>query len=101
MAVNIVGADKGKESVRYGVKTVQAQRISITETSLNLLKEYRNYFQARDRSTNLPLIGEYDGEDHALDAVRYAICSLLPIKQRREKMAQILRLQNTPQVNVT
>src|SRR3990167_5330732 len=45
LAVNIVGADKGKESVRYGVKTVQAQRISITETSLNLLKEYRNYFQ--------------------------------------------------------
>ena len=82
--VNIIGADKGKESVRYGVKTVQAQRISVTSRSINLIKEYRNYFQLVDRRTNLPVIGQYDGECHALDAVRYAICSLIPIKQRKE-----------------
>lgn len=101
LGVNIIGADKGSESVRYGVKTVQAQKISVTKRSVNLLKEYRGYLQAVDKNTNLPLVGEYTGENHLLDAVRYAICSLLPIKQRKEKLAQIIRLPNTPRVNVT
>src|SRR3990167_7069573 len=61
LGVNIVGADKGKESVRYGVKVLQAQRISVTKRSLNLINEYRNFFQAIDRKTNLSIIGEYDG----------------------------------------
>lgn len=66
--VNIIGAEKGRESVRYGVKTLQSQRISVTKRSTNLIKEYRNYFQSIDRKTNNPIMGEYDGECHALDA---------------------------------
>src|SRR3990167_8645006 len=38
LGVNIIGADKGKESVRYGVKVIQAQRMSVTTRSVNLLK---------------------------------------------------------------
>ena len=49
-----------------------------------MIREYRNYFQAIDRKTNIPIMGEYDGECHALDAVRYKICSLIPIKQSQE-----------------
>ena len=82
--INIIGAVKGSDSVRYGVKTLQEQRISVTSRSLNLIREYRNYFQAIDRKTNIPIMGEYDGECHALDAVRYKICSLIPIKQSQE-----------------
>ena len=99
LGVNIIGAEKGKESVRYGVKTLQAQRISVTARSLNLLNEYRNFFQAIDRKTNIPIMGEYDGERHLLDGARYKICSLLPIKQRREKMAQVIRFPSQPQNN--
>lgn len=99
LGINIVGTDKGSESVRYGVKTLQSQKISVTQRSVNLIKEYRNYFQAVDRRTNLPIFGEYEGEDHALDAARYAICSLLPIKQRKEKLAQIIPQPNIPQTN--
>ncbi len=86
--INIVGAEKGPESVRYGVKTVQAQKISITKRSLNLIKEYRNYLQAFDRKTNQPLFGKYEGVDHALDATRYAICTLIPVLQRKQRLAQ-------------
>mgnify|MGYP001616638167 FL=1 len=101
LGINIIGADKGSESVRYGVKTLQALKISVTQKSINLIKEYRNYFQSVDRKTNLPIIGQYEGECHAIDAARYKLCSLLPIQQRKEKLAQIIRMPNTPVVNIT
>ena len=87
--INIVGAEKGKESVRYGVKTLQNQQISVTLRSLNLIKEYRNFYQKYDRKTGIPVFGEYTGDRHALDAVRYKVCSLIPIQQRKEHLAQM------------
>ena len=97
--INIIGAEKGNESVRYGVKTLQAQRISVTQRSINLLKEYRNFYQATDRKTNLQIIGQYDGIRHALDAARYKLCSLIPIIKRKEMLAQIPRTHDLPQTN--
>ena len=96
--ISIIGTDKGSDSVRYGVKTVQSQRISVTQKSLNLIKEYRNYFQAIDRRTNIPIIGEYEGACHALDATRYAICSMIPIQQRKMILSQqtIPKLRQNP-----
>jgi len=99
LKINIIGAEKGKESKRYGVKTVQAQRISVTSRSINLIKEYRNYFQSIDRKTNFSIIGEYDGDYFILDGVRYAICSLLPIQQRKEILSQLPKFPNIPQTN--
>lgn len=97
--INIVGTDKGKDSKRYGVKTVQSVRISITNNSINLKKEYRNYYQLIDRRTNLPIMGEYDGDYFILDGVRYAICSMIPIQQRKEKLAHLPRFPDIPQTN--
>ena len=97
--INIIACEKGKESVRYGVKTVQSQRISVTKRSLNLIKEYRNFYQKYDRKTGIPIFGEYEGVDHALDAIRYGICSLIPIQQRRERLEAMPRTQSPSQVN--
>lgn len=97
--VNIIGADKGPESVRYGVKTLQAQRISVTAKSINLIKEYRNFYQATDRKTNVQIIGKYDGIRHALDAARYKLCSLIPIQQKKERMAQAWNPPSRLQIN--
>lgn len=96
MGVNIVGTAKGADSVRYGVKAVQGLKISVTSRSLNLIKEYRNYFQAVDRRTNNAILGKYDGDCHALDAARYKLCSLIPVKQKQEQrrvMGEALRGQ--------
>ena len=97
--VNIVGAQKGPDSKRYGIKVLQGLRISVTKRSVNLIKEYRNYYQLIDRRTNQPVIGETDGADDCLDAARYALCSLIPIIQRKEMMAHLPRFPNLPQVN--
>ena len=97
--INIVGAQKGPDSKRYGIKVLQGLRISVTKRSINLIKEYRNYYQFIDRRTNQPVMGETDGADDCLDAARYALCSLIPIIQRKEMMAHLPRFPNTPQVN--
>jgi phage terminase large subunit len=99
LGINIVGAEKGADSVRHGVKTLQAQRISVTSRSLNLIREYRNFFQAVDKRTNNALMGVYDGERHILDATRYAICSMIPIRQRKEKLAQMFQTPPVPRIN--
>lgn len=74
--VMIVPAVKGPDSIRMGIATVQAQRISMTRRSYNLIKEYQLYMWKIDRD-GIQLAIPESGNDHALDAVRYALTSLL------------------------
>lgn len=72
--VNILAAAKGKDSVSHGIQLVQQQRISITERSVNLIKEFRNYLWKTNKdgiSVNIP---EHQFS-HGMDAVRYAVVS--------------------------
>ncbi|MDO8094435.1 MAG: phage terminase large subunit [Candidatus Brocadiales bacterium] len=82
--VNIQPTVKGKDSRKYGIKAVQDLRISVTRNSANLLKEYRNYLWATDKDGKLlPGVPE-EGNDHCLDAARYAINSLVPVIRKKE-----------------
>lgn len=75
--VNILPCEKGADSVRNGIALVQAERISVTRRSVNLIREYRNYLWAVDRNGNVisPNVPEA-GEDHCMDALRYAMTSI-------------------------
>lgn len=80
--VTILGVDKsargsGLSYKNWGIGLVQQQRISVTKSSLNLIKEYRNYFWKKDKEGKTLNVPE-DGEDHCLDGARYAIESLAP-----------------------
>ena len=89
--INIAPTLKGADSVRHGIKAVQDQKISVTKNSVNLLKEYRNYLWAADKDGHvLPGIPE-DGQDHLLDASRYAINSLMPVIRRREMYPNVVQ----------
>lgn len=76
--VNMIPCQKGADSVRNGIQLVQDQRISMTKRSVNLIKEYRNYMWKRDKDENIisPNVPE-DVWNHALDALRYGMVSLL------------------------
>ena len=86
--INIVGAEKGKDSIRNGIQLVQDQRISMTKRSTNLIKEYRNYMWKKDKDDNFisPNVPE-DMFDHSMDALRYAMTSLIkePIFEQPEQ----------------
>lgn len=75
--VPIFGAQKGQDSINQGIQLIQGLPISVTKRSTNLIREYRNYLWQEDRDgkiINKPIAGN----DHCLDAVRYAISSLHP-----------------------
>ncbi len=78
--INIQPATKGQGSLNQGIQYVQDQTISMTKNSLNLIKEYRNYLWATDR-TGKTLNEPETGLDHALDAIRYALVSFKPTQQ--------------------
>ena len=77
--VNVMPAEKGKDSVEHGIQLVQNQRISMTKRSVNLIKEYRNYLWETDKDGNIrvnPSVPEHTFS-HTMDAVRYGLVSLL------------------------
>ena len=74
--VSIVGAEKGKDSIVNGVQLVQAQRISMTKKSVNIIREFRNYLWTTDRDGKV--INEPEGGfDHSMDAIRYGLSNLI------------------------
>lgn len=75
--VNILPAVKGPGSIYTGIGFVQQQKISVTRRSVNLIKEYRNYIWKSDPKTGQMLKDPEEGNDHAMDAIRYALNSIL------------------------
>ncbi len=67
---NIKGADKGKDSINYGINLLQQKPFKVTSTSLNLIKELRSYIWDKDKQgdkLNKPI----DAFNHGIDAMRY------------------------------
>jgi len=95
----IRGADKGQDSIRYGIDILQQYKLHVTENSLNLIKELRNYQWAVDKEgkpTNKPS----DIFNHAIDATRYC-CSMaltlnspIDIKKYPNKKEQLKDFSN-------
>jgi len=67
---NIYGAKKGPDSIRNSIDKLQRYKINITEDSTNVIKEFRGFTWAKDKT------GAQTGEpiginDHGIAALRY------------------------------
>jgi phage terminase large subunit len=72
----IEGAKKGADSIRNSIDTLQAFKLSVTKSSINLIKELRNYKWVTDndgKHTSQPI----DSYNHAIDAIRYVALNRL------------------------
>jgi len=70
--INIHPAQKGADSINYGIDLLQQFDLHITKSSVNLIKEFRNYAWQKDKegkTLNKPV----DMYNHAIDAARYAV----------------------------
>ncbi|MCX7589706.1 MAG: phage terminase large subunit [Patescibacteria group bacterium] len=78
--LNVIPAKKTKDSVKWGIQYIQGLNCKITESSINLIKEYRNYFWLPDKSKNK--ITENSKPDHKyshlMDAIRYFFLQFSP-----------------------
>jgi len=72
----IEGAKKGADSIRNSIDTLQAFKLNVTKSSVNLIKELRNYKWVTDndgKHTSQPI----DSYNHAIDAIRYVALNRL------------------------
>jgi len=79
--LNIVGSQKGKDSVTSGIQLVQDQPIFVTRRSNNILREQRNYLWLVDKNGKVLNTPDPTCEDHHMDGIRYALSTLGRLKQ--------------------
>jgi phage terminase large subunit len=77
---------KGKDSVNFGIKTVQDEQISITKESVSTIKEYHGYMWEVDEMTGKILAVPVDINNHSMDGIRYAIDSIIAPPKRGAKV---------------
>lgn len=66
----VMGAEKGAGSVMHGIQSLQSVDLMVTSSSVNLIKELRNYTWDKDRNGTL-LQKPIDAYNHGIDAARY------------------------------
>jgi len=72
MGLNCIPSVKGPDSIKFGINTMKEFRINVTKSSLNIIKEFRNYSWHKDKHgefTETPV----DNWNHAIDGIRYGI----------------------------
>lgn len=96
--VNIVGCKKGKDSVNAGIQLVQDQPISVTKSSLNIIKEYKNYLWMTDK--NGKTLNEEDpgSANHHMSGIRYALETLGRLKQETHYWDRLFKMDSDSQV---
>ncbi len=80
MGINIQPAKKGPDSIKLGIDILQRFNLHITNSSINTIKEFRNYKWETNKGgiiTNTPA----SGYDHSIDAIRYL--SMMKLKQNK------------------
>lgn len=70
---NVKPCTKGKGSVYYGIIKVNDFTIYVTRRSKNTIREFENYRFKEDAEGNPTSDPLEDGNDHAMDAIRYAV----------------------------
>jgi len=76
MGNNIRPSVKGQNSVMAGIDLLKRYKLHITETSVNAIREFRDYRWKKDKANRLTNIPQ-EGSDHIPDATRYATYSLM------------------------
>jgi phage terminase large subunit len=92
--VSIMPTPKGKDSKKWGISVMQSIPISITKRSVNGIDEYRKYMLDQDKEGRF-IAGETVGHDDFLDAARYGICSIVPVIQRADIIANMPHVLDT------
>jgi phage terminase large subunit len=87
--VNIIPAVKGSDSICNGIQIVKDQKISATQRSTNIIKEYRNYMWTINKEGKIVNVPE-DIWNHHMDGIRYAFSS---IKKPEKKSIHVFRPQ--------
>jgi phage terminase large subunit len=72
----IQACTKGKDSVNFGIDWIKRHKIHIHPSCINAIKEIQTYKYREDKDGNV-LDEPVDMNNHAMDALRYALQPLM------------------------
>lgn len=73
----ILGVKKGRDSIVYGINLINQNKVYVTRRSKNLQQELRGYVWLKDKLGNTIQKPNPQNGDHAIDAARYVMMSVL------------------------
>ena len=85
---NAQPATVAKQDVVLSIDMVKMEPLLISEESVGLIKEARNYSWARDKQTDRALDKPVDAFNHGLDALRYAIAPVITTPPRMKAIVR-------------
>jgi phage terminase large subunit len=88
LGINAKSADKGQGSIETGIKFLQDYKIYIHPTCRNITQEFQTYRWVEDKKTGMFLPKPEDANNHAIDAIRYAVCK----DSAHKKKTRIIKL---------
>ena len=80
--LNVHKADKGKDSISYGISAINEFELIVTKESKDVAIELSNYRYKEDADGN-PLDEAIKEYDHSLDAMSYAVTSVISKKNNK------------------
>ncbi len=72
-------ADKGKDSVNFGIDVMQQEDFLVTKRSVNMIRELRQYMWAKDKMGKL-INKPVDANNHCIDPMRYLAMAKLALR---------------------
>lgn len=101
--LNVKEVVKGKDSVKSGIQSVRELLIRgdlmINKRCINTIAEFEMYSYDDDVPERNEKENPLKANDHALDALRYLVSSLLPLITRREQIKNMVRFESKPRIN--
>ena len=80
----VLPVTKGRDSIVYGINLINQNKIYVTRRSMNLIKELGGYIWMQDKQGNTLQKPNPTSGDHAIDAARYILSSILENPNRGE-----------------
>ena len=77
--------EKGKDSINYGIQTLQQKHMMVTRGSKNLLDEFSKYMWKKNRDGGFDTT-PIDAYNHGCDALRYL--AMMKLGQRKENISK-------------
>lgn len=97
--INVKEVVKGPNSIKSGIQSVREMLIRgdlmINQRCVNLISEFEMYSYDEEQSEKNEQENPIKKHDHALDALRYLVSSLLPVVTRQTVLSQLPRVVNT------
>lgn len=101
--VNVKEVIKGSGSIKAGIQQVREMLLRgdllINKRCVNLIAEFEMYSYDDDKGERNEQENPVKANDHALDALRYLVSSLLPMIQRQTMIDQMPRYEKKERTN--